>query len=318
MPTGFRFTPHGSNQGNRKGDAWQRTGRTVCGAKQDEYARGLDLWQKWYDSTGTPVPELVPGSDMVVRANLTADHGGQAWFMIACGTEFSEDVDWTFLERSLDDRDHHFMPSNPTIFAWETGEFAQTTGGISTAKWHVPSSFSCTSDVAVGRWLSKNCNGCNDANNLARPTEPFVLEEFAAVVHAYDPSQNIQTVCTNVTAEMFHSCFDFKLASPPTSAPQPTPPTQAPTQAPAPTTPAPAPTQVPPSPAPTPPAAGGTCCWGGCAGGNCQGGWCGESQGNCEGNCDGAWCPAAAGLAFSASTPSLRSSNMLKAVAKHE
>merc|ERR1712066_429556 len=86
-------------------------------------SRGRDVWQKWYDQTGKAVPELVPGSDMEVRTTLGADHGGQAWFMIACGTEISEEVNWTLLERSMDDRQHNFMPSSPAAFAWGFEEF---------------------------------------------------------------------------------------------------------------------------------------------------------------------------------------------------
>merc|ERR1719221_1735857 len=206
-------------------------------------SRGRDVWQKWYDQTGVAVPELVPGSDMEVRTSLPADHGGQAWFMIACGTEISEEVNWTILERSTDDRQNNFMPSSPGAFAWAMDEFGGGTGGgggsgTFSAKYHVPASFSCPSDVAVGRYLWKNANQCNDANNNARKTQTFDLAEYAEVVRTYDPNGRVLQVC-GPAVEIFISCIDFKLAgssspSPPTQAPAP------PTQAPAPPTQAPA------------------------------------------------------------------------------
>merc|ERR1719293_56459 len=225
---------------------------------------------------------------MEVRASLTADHGGQAWFMIACGSEISEEVNWTILERSMDDRTDHFMPSSPSIFAWSQGEYG---GPGSVAKYHVPSSFSCPDEFAVGRWIWKCSNVCNDANNIGRSTTTFVREEYAAVVGG-----SILTTCTT-GVEHFISCADFKVvgsssppAPAPTSAPPSPPPTSAPPAPPAPPTSAPPPpTTAPPSPPPTGP---GLCCYGGCGGGNCQGGWCGESRGNCEGNCNGEFCPA--------------------------
>merc|ERR1740139_688560 len=182
----------------------------------------------------------LPGSDMEVRTSLPADHGGQAWFMIACGTEISEEVNWTLLERSMDDRTHHFMPSSPSIYAWNQGEFG---GPGSVAKYHVPSSFSCPDDRAVGRWIWKTSNVCNDANNVGRSTTTFVREEYAAVVGG-----SILTTCTQ-GVEHFISCVDFKVvgsSSPTPSQPSPAPTTQAP---------APTPTTRAPTPAgPAPPA----------------------------------------------------------------
>jgi len=270
MPGTFRYCPDCANNFNR-GPPYT-SGAGSCGANEAEMSRGLDVWQKWYDQTGVAVPELVPGSDMEVRTSLPADHGGQAWFMIACGTEISEEVNWTLLERSMDDRTHHFMPSSPSIYAWNQGEFG---GPGSVAKYHVPSSFSCPDDRAVGRWIWKTSNVCNDANNVGRSTTTFVREEYAAVVGG-----SILTTCTQ-GVEHFISCVDFKVVG--SSSPTPSQPS------PAPTTQAPAPT--PTTRAPTP-AGPGLCCYGGCGGGNCQGGWCGESLGNCEGNCNGEFCPA--------------------------
>jgi len=309
MPQLFRWQPHSSNAGGNRGPPYA-SGAGSCGADSADYARGLDLWQQWYDSTGTPVPELVPGSDMEVDVILTADHGGQAWLMIACGTEISEEVNWTVLERSMDDRQNNFMPSSPGAFAWGMDEFGSNGGyGEFSNKYHIPASFSCPSDVAVGRWVWKNANQCNDANNVARKTDTFDMAEYADVVRTYDPSGRVLGVCGSAV-EIFISCFDFKLSSSASpTPPQPSPsPTQAPTQAPTAAPPTQAPTQAPPSP---PPAGPGLCCYGGCGGGNCQGGWCGESQGNCEGNCNGEFCPSAAALASSASS-------QLRSVTKHQ
>jgi len=305
MPQLFRWQPQSSNNGGNRGPPYA-SGAGSCGADDADYARGLDLWQQWYDSTGTPVPELVPGSDMEVDFIITADHGGQAWLMIACGTEISEEVNWTILERSTDDRQNNFMPSSPGAFAWAMDEFGGGSGGgggsgTFSAKYHVPASFSCPSNVAVGRHIWKNANYCNDANNVARKTQTFDVAEYADVVRAYDPSGRVLEVCgsgfTGNAVEIFVSCIDFKIAGSSSPSPGPAPPTQAPappTQAPAPPTQAPQPTQAPTTQAPAPaPVGPGLCCYGGCGGGNCQGGWCGESQGNCEGSCSGEFCPAA-------------------------
>merc|ERR1719293_111544 len=176
---------------------------------------------------------------MEVRASLTADHGGQAWFMIACGSEISEEVNWTILERSMDDRNDHFMTSSPSIYAWRQGEFGSP-GSV--AKYHVPSSFSCPDDRAVGRWVWKCSNVCNDANNMGRSTTAFVREEYAAVVGG-----SILTTCTN-GVEHFISCVDFKVVG--SSSPPPPPAPPAPPAPPTSAPPSPPPTTAPPSPPP--------------------------------------------------------------------
>jgi len=293
MPTDFRYCPDCANENNR-GPPYN-SGAGSCGAKDARMSKGRDLWQKWYDQTGKAVPELVPGSDMDVRTALPADHGGQAWFMIACGTEINEGVNWTILERSMDDRTHHFMPSSPSIYAWRKQEFTEANG--SRAKYHVPSSFSCPDDKAVGRWVWKCSNVCNDVNNVGRSTTTFLREEYQAVVGG-----NILRTC-DTGVEHFISCVDFKFVgssspTPPSPSPQPTqapttaqptpvPTTPAPVPTPEPTTqaPPPAPTTAPPTPAPAP-----SCCkWSSNCGGGCASGYCSKSQSDCRG-CGGTWC----------------------------
>merc|ERR1712060_1026422 len=81
------------------------------------------------------------------------------------------------------------------------------------------------SDVAVGRYLWKNANQCNDVNNIARKTQTFDLAEYTDVVRAYNPSGRVLGACAN-QVEIFISCFDFKITG--SSSPSPAPPSQAP------------------------------------------------------------------------------------------
>merc|ERR1711972_628599 len=74
------------------------------------------------------------------------------------------------------------------------------------ATYKVPSSFSCPTGVAVGRWLWKTGNSCNDYNNVGRKTETLVRSEVAAV------GSNLDACASN--PETFISCFDFRLARP--------------------------------------------------------------------------------------------------------
>merc|ERR1712151_1146002 len=47
--------------------------------------------------------------------------------------------------------------------------------------YHVPSSFTCPSDQAVGRWIWKTGNTCNDFNNTGRwKTQSFKRSEYLA------------------------------------------------------------------------------------------------------------------------------------------
>merc|ERR550525_1659007 len=93
--------------------------------------------------------------------------------MIACGTQISENANWTILERAQSDRGNNFLPSNPAIYGWRMGS---ARGGI-VSHFHVPSSFSCPSGLAVGRWLWKAAQNCNDFNNVRRDTETFMPSE---------------------------------------------------------------------------------------------------------------------------------------------
>jgi len=281
MPEELRYCPDCSAFGNN-GAGHPNTPEANCGATSQSITQGLNVWQKWYDAGGIDVPVITPGSDMKMRARMTADHGGQAWLMLSCSTTVTVDTTWRILERSVNHRNYSALPSNPAIYAWPP----QSSGGFIETYYHVPSSFSCPGGEGIGRLLWKTGNTCLDVNNIGRDTETFIKSEVPwnrGICGAGSPP------------ETFISCFDFKLSGSSSPSPSPVPqPTQAPT------------TQAP-APAPVGP---GLCCYGGCGGGNCQGGWCGESQGNCEGNCNGEFCPAAA-LASSASSH-------LRAVTKHQ
>merc|ERR1712039_994181 len=143
---------------------------------------------------------------------------------------------WTNLERAQSDRSVGFLPSNPAIYSWSTG------GGRNARYWHVPSSFNCPTGQAMGRWVWKTGNSCNDFNNAGRvKTESFLESESDANggTHA--------GACSGGGGfpETFLACIDFVVNQTPT----PAPPTPQPTPAP-PTPPTPAPV---PTPQPTPP-----------------------------------------------------------------
>jgi len=239
MPEDFRWSAASCANGN-EAEAQKDTEGASCGAHSASMSRGLDVWQKWYDAAGRQPPSLVPGSDMRLAIRLTADHGGQGWFQIACGTEISEEVDWVFLNRSASDRGSNFLPTHPGMYAWRGGG----AGGV----YHVPSWFSCPNGLAVGRWIWKTGHVCNDADNRGRvKTEPFDMSVAPTLFTGYRQ-------CT-INSEVFINCFDFKVTGPavPTPAPPPTPqPTPAPTPVPTPAPPTPVPTTPVPTPQPTP------------------------------------------------------------------
>merc|ERR1719264_1872827 len=144
--------------------------------------------------------------------------------MVACGSTISESTNWTYLERASNDRQVGYLPSHPTMYAW-----SRPAGG---QNWyHVPSWFSCPTYKAVGRWLWKTGNSCNDFNNVGKKTETFSRAEYLAAGGSRLGS------CSRAP-ETFISCFDFRVTGPsmPTPAPAPTP----------------APTPPPSTPAPTP------------------------------------------------------------------
>jgi len=278
MPSDFRYCPHCCANGNNAAGHVD-TPAASCGANSNVFAQGLDVWQKWYDAAGIDVPVLTPGSDFELTAEMDADHGGQAWFMIACGSEVSESLNWTLLERSSFDHSYRFLPSTPGIYAWPVRTY--TTGGRWTANYHVPASFSCPGGEAVGRWLWKTGNTCNDYNNIGRSTQTFVPSENNAIGltnSACAPGQKPET---------FISCVNFRVAGGSNPGPTPGPTPVNPTPTPAPTT-----------PAPTPPATGGRCCYGGgCSNCNGEGEWCSSAKGNCEGSCGGTYCSSRSSLA---------------------
>jgi len=227
MPQDFRYEPQTSAHGNLLGSVGSDPGN-YCGSDEDVNSEGLWLWQQWYDSAGVPVETLQPGEDITMSATITADHGGQVWMMISCADKIRDQNNWVYLERAASDRDHHFMPSNPTIYAWAPNEIKLDHGKTLISKWTVPADFTCEENV-VGRWLWKTANTCNDANNIARPTEIFRLDEFAAVVHAWSVDRWIQPECApNQAPETFISCFDFRLPNSPVPRGHPEPIPQAP------------------------------------------------------------------------------------------
>jgi hypothetical protein len=51
-----------------------------CGAKEVSATQGLKVWQSYYDEAKVAIPILTPGENITLTAQITADHGGQAWF----------------------------------------------------------------------------------------------------------------------------------------------------------------------------------------------------------------------------------------------
>lgn len=206
----LRWSPQGAN------------GPNGCGSSGELYAESKDLWLGFYDIAKVPVPTFAPGSDIDVSITITADHGGQSWMMISCADNITEDGPWTYMERAMDDRDHHFLPSNPAIYAWPKDELVQNFNSLLSAKWTVPADFSsCPGGRGVGRWLWKTGNTCNDDTNMAKKkTEAFNISEFDVLNKAF--SRRTQMTCNGVNPEWFITCFDFSDGSTPTP-PSPTP-----------------------------------------------------------------------------------------------
>jgi len=272
MPESRRWEPGNARlaPGQHPLNAGDSCGIGYAGDVSDPiYAEGLPTWQKWFEGADIAVPKLAPGGEVEVRADLVADHGGQAWLQVACSDTISEDVDWILLERAPSDRGHHFMPSNPAIYAWAFGDVKALDGkkAVTTSRWLVPATFSCPTGRAVGRWIWKNANTCSDTDNVGIDTETFSMEEYRQVVSSFRQGQNVQGRCADVTGEspeQFLSCFVFAVESsvaPPSSLPvpapmPPTPAATAPTPAPLPAPVAPA---VPATPTPEPGAVQSRC-----------------------------------------------------------
>merc|ERR1719356_218057 len=258
MPGRLRYEPQSAS------------GPGSCGIPNDpgsnsDYNFGLNKWQKWYDAGNEAVPEITPGGDFFVRQAFTAQHGGQGWMQIQCLPEatetrgeghFPKSEGWLNLERAEYDRSVGYLPSNPEIYAWR--------GGTKDVYYHVPANFSCQSrqNRAIGRWVWKVGNSCNDMSN----TKGFGVTTFKRSEWLAAGGTTFGQ-CAN-PPEVFISCIDFKVNEP--LVPTPAPPTPQPT------------------PAPAPP----QCCTG--QGGECSApcstaGWCGASESNCLA-CAGSWC----------------------------
>merc|ERR1719356_786211 len=136
--------------------------------------------------------------------------------MIACGNEISEEVNWTFLERASRDRSKYFIPNHPTMYAW------RVISGAIDSYWQVPANFTCPTEQAVGRWVWKTANACNDFNNVGRSTETFSRSDAPELF-------TLLGTCEK-NPEAFISCFDFKGTWTPTPTPAPAPPPPTPAQ----------------------------------------------------------------------------------------
>lgn len=229
---GFHYEPQSANYGNAGGQPIGFDGGASCGAEDPIYTQGLATWQKFYTESGVAVPRFFPGQDVTFNATLTIDHGGQAFVAISCDRTISENTTWTFLERAQSDRGEHFMPSTPTAFAWAPLEYHVKYNDHMSMSFHVPEDFSCDTGYGVARWLWKTSNSCNDVTGkIGRASPPFKLDEYKAVVHAYDKSMYVQGECQEGHAEEeFISCLDFVVGNPQPTPPTPPPPTPPPIQ----------------------------------------------------------------------------------------
>lgn len=207
MPDDLRYEPQSCNRGNGMGQAATGKGYS-CGSNDEGMTEGLGKWQHWYDGAGVSAPIFTPGEDIQFDVTMTIDHGGQAWVQVACADHIDENVKWTLLERAETDRDHHFMPSTPAIFAWATLELKTKLSAAHT----IPKGFSCPNGRGVARWIWKTGNSCNDENNIGRKTEPFSHKEYAKVVHDYQPSKWVLEACSS-PPETFISCMDFVIGN---------------------------------------------------------------------------------------------------------
>jgi hypothetical protein len=256
MPESRRWEPANARlaPGQRPVEAGDACGIGYSGETSDPlYASGLQTWKQWYDGAGVTAPSISPGVVLEVRAELAADHGGQAWLEIACSDIISEDLQWILLERAPADRSNHFMQSAPTAYAWAFGDVQPLDGrkAVVTSRWLVPATFSCPTGRAVGRWIWKVGNTCNDVDNLGINTGTFSLDEYKEVVSSFRHGQHVQGRCRGQSPEQFLSCFVFSVDSGTAPVlPRPAPPSPE-----SPTTPSPMPAQLS-APAPQDPLAG--------------------------------------------------------------
>mmetsp|Transcript_3195 Transcript_3195/g.9045 ORF Transcript_3195/g.9045 Transcript_3195/m.9045 type:complete len:264 (+) Transcript_3195:75-866(+) len=216
MPDGMlRWSPQSS------------AGPNSCGAWGTDYTESRDGWRHFYNLAGLDVPVWAPGAEIDLKFQImgvvingsepfprvSADHGGQAWVMVSCAENITEDGPWTFLERALGDRGHHFLPSSPNIFAWPKGEIVEEHSSVMTSKWKVPADLRCPGGRGVGRWLWKTGSMCNDdMDRNTKKTTPFALSEFQALNDAF--STPTMPSCSSPEAkyseaEYFITCFDF-------------------------------------------------------------------------------------------------------------
>jgi len=214
-----------------RGSPQSSAGPNSCGAWGTDYMESKEKWQRFYTRAGLPVPVWAPGADIEVHVQImgvvingsepyprvSADHGGQSWLMVSCADNITEDGPWTFLERTAGDRYHHFLPSNPHVFAWPQGELVKEHGSLGTSRWVMPLDMSCPGGLGVGRWLWKTGSMCNDDLNInTKKTEPFVLSEFKALNDVF--STPTMPSCSSPRAkykeaETFVTCFDFASSS---------------------------------------------------------------------------------------------------------
>jgi len=199
-------------------------GPNSCGAWDSDFTDSKEKWLKFYGLAGVGVPVWAPGTDVETQIKITADHGGQSWLMLSCADTITETGPWTYLERAADDRDHHYLPSSPHVYAWPEGEIVHKYNSILKARWTVPSNFSCPVGLGVGRWVWKTGNTCNDNLNVnTKRTETFVLAEFKKINDAF--SQMTMPTCHGggFQNEYFITCFDFSNSTAPAPTPAPIP-----------------------------------------------------------------------------------------------
>merc|ERR1719436_1505726 len=107
------------------------------------------------------------------------------------------------------------------MYAWAFGDVTPADGRakVIISRWTVPANFLCSTGRAVGRWIWKVGNTCNDAGNLGINTETFSMDDYRAVVSNFRPGQHVQSQCANESPEQFLSCFVFSVEAGPDASP---------------------------------------------------------------------------------------------------